>query len=72
MAKVHKVEFYIVDPNDFYDDGYDLIHSIDVRLYEGFMLNPEWKTSEEFEWDDNIDLNDYDCSKENCEKYFTT
>ena len=35
------------------------------------MLHPEWKTSEEFEWDDDIDLNYLDCSKEDCEKYFT-
>lgn len=68
MAKIHKVEFYIVDPNGFYDDGEDLIQ--DVRLYDGFMLHPKWKTSEEFEWDDDIDLNYSDCSKEDCEKYF--
>ena len=72
MAKIHKVEFYIVDPNDFYYDGEDLINEIERKLYEGFILNPEWKTSEEFEWDDDIDLNYSDCSKENCEKYLTT
>ena len=72
MAKVHRVEFYIVDPNGIYVDGENLIHSIKVRLYDGFMLNPEWKTSEEFEWDDDIDLNYSDCSKEDCEKYLTT
>lgn len=71
MAKVHKVEFYILDANDFYDDGEDLIHSINVRLYEGDMLHPKWKTSKEFEWDDDIDLNYSDCSEMDCEKYFT-
>ncbi|MBQ6816875.1 MAG: hypothetical protein IJO27_00415 [Bacilli bacterium] len=71
MSKIHKVEFYIVDPNDVYNDGEDLIDSINERLYDGWMLNPKWKTSKEIDWHDDIDLNFSDCSEADCEKYFT-
>ena len=72
MARVHKLEFYLVDVNDYYKTCEDVINEIERKLYDGFILNPEMKTSKEFKWDDDIDLNYSDCSKEDCEKYFTT
>ena len=70
MARVHKVEFYLVDANDYYIDGYDLITEITNDLEEGFVKCLTWKTSKEFEWDDNIKLNYINCTKEDCEEYF--
>lgn len=71
MAKIHKVEFYIVDANSFYDTEEKLICDIDRGLYEGCIKHFKWKTSKEFEWDDDLDINYKKCSEEDCEKYFT-
>lgn len=72
MARIHKLEFYLVDYNDVYENGDYILAEIENNLYDGFILNPKTKTSKEFEWDDDIDLNYSDCSKEDCERYFTT
>ena len=69
MARIHKVEFYLVDPNDFYESEEDVINHAEVRLYEGWMMHPKCTTSEWFEWHDDIELNFLDCSEESCEKY---
>ena len=69
MAKIHKVEFYFVDYNDFYKTSDDLLYNID-SLCDGLVLHPECKTSKSFEWYDDINLNHYGCSKDDCEKYF--
>ena len=71
MAKIHKMEFYLVDCSDTYKNGESVINEIERSLYDGFIQCPTWKTSVEFEWHDDIDLNSYDCNKEECEKYFS-
>ena len=70
MARVHKVEFYLIDANDMYETGEELMTEIENKLYDGFIQCPTWKTSEEFEWDDGLDINRVKCIKEYCEKYF--
>ena len=71
MAKIHKLEFYVVDPNDFYDTAEDILHSIDIRLYTGFIPHCyKLKSSKEFEWYDEIDLNYISCDEIDCERYF--
>lgn len=72
MAKVHKVEFYLTDVNDMYETGEELMTEIENKLYDGFIGCPTWKTSEEFEWDDELAINKINCTKEDFEKYFTT
>ena len=71
MARIHKIEFYLVDCNDEYENGDDLMTEIEYNLSDGFIQYPTWKTSPEFEWYDDIDLNYSSCSKEDCEKYFS-
>ena len=72
MGRVHKVEFYLVDANDMYETGEYLMTEIENNLYDGFIKCSTWKTSEEFEWDDDLKLNYSNCTKEDCEKYFIT
>lgn len=69
MARIHKVEFYLVDYNDMYETGEDVLNEAENKLY-GLIQCPTWKTSTEFEWHDDINLNYSSCSKEDCEKYF--
>lgn len=68
MARVHKVEMYLVDPNDYYNDAESEIECLIDRseFYSKFL---RIKSSKYFEWDDDIILNKYACTKEDCESF---
>lgn len=62
MAKVYKVEMYIVDANGDYDylDNEDMVeeieHQVDVRM-DVMTRVTSVESSEEFEWDDDLAVN---------------
>lgn len=75
MAKVYKVEMYIVDANGDYDylDNEEMVeeieHQVDVRM--DVMTRVESvKSSEEFEWDDDLAINKEAATAEDHEAYF--
>lgn len=74
MAKLYKVECYLCDVNEYFKDIKDLkdyFHILIDREY--YLFNPvDFKVTEskEIEWYDNIDLNCYGCTEEDCKKYF--
>lgn len=74
MAKLYKVELYLCDINDEFEDTNDVLEYLNSLLeMDGYLTNmgtTNAKESGKFEWYDNIDLNNVDCSKEECEKYF--
>lgn len=69
MARIHKVEMYLVDANDYYDDVELAIENM-VERSEFYSLHVKAQSSKEIEWDDDIDFNHTDCTKESCEAYF--
>lgn len=69
MARVYKIETYIVDTCNDYKNAKSFMNRMMDRT-DCFMVNPHYQTSKEFEWDDDIDLNYNDCTEEQCEKYF--
>ena len=73
MAKLYKVELYLCDVNDEFYDKDDVLEYLNSLLeMDDYFLTRiiNAKESKEFTWYDDIDLNDIDCPKEECEKYF--
>lgn len=74
MAKVYKLTFYAVDPNDYYDNAFHLFSQMTGRENRSGVFfraeESELITSEEFRWKDSCPLNYSDASKEDFEHYF--
>lgn len=74
MARVYKLTFYAVDPNEYYDNALHLYNQLTIResRYGLFFRadKDELLTSKDFDWSDNHPLNQADSSKEDFEKYF--
>ena len=68
MAKLYKVEMYILDVNEDYSNLEDAVS--DMGLTSDLNLNCFNVKEVDIEWHDNIDLNFYNCSVENFRKYF--
>lgn len=74
MAKVYKVEMYIVDANGEYDFVNDedmkeeIEHQVDVRM-DVMSLVTSVKSSDEFGWDDDLDINKEGATAEQHEAY---
>ena len=49
-GKVHKLELYVFDPNNTYDDAMSIFNEIYNKLYDGVPTT-------EVYWYDNIDIN---------------
>ncbi|WPF70279.1 hypothetical protein BCVP_CDS0251 [Bacillus phage BC-VP] len=72
MAKVYKVEMYIVDANGDYDylDNEDMVeeieHQVDVRM-DVMSRVVSVESSAEFEWDDDLAVNKTNATTEDYE-----
>ena len=67
MARILKIEGYIVDPdNSIYDND------IETILRNNDMITKHFKISEQNigEWNDNLIINRIDCPKVELERYF--
>jgi len=70
MAKVFKAELYVVDINGDYESFDEIQYDLERLLSDdSIVFTFGVKESEEFEWDDDIDLNYNNCSQENCDRY---
>ena len=69
MARIHKVEMYLLDVNDTYGKyiGSEIERLFDRSDSSAMFITS--KPSEVFEWDDDIILNKYECTREDCEKF---
>lgn len=68
MAKLYKVEMYLLDINDNYDSLEDIVETIKNTT----ELMPDYFRSDKviFYWDDNLPINFDDCTKEDYESIF--
>ena len=69
MAKLHKIELYIVNPNASYQSAMDIFNEIDNKLYDGVPISFKTDTVE-IDWDDNIDINKTNATSSVFERYF--
>ncbi|CEQ01663.1 Uncharacterised protein [[Clostridium] sordellii] len=68
MEKLHKIELYIVDYNNQFETVDSFINYLADRtdcIYH--VGNSE---TVEFEWDDDLDINNIDATTKDYEKYF--
>lgn len=73
MAKVTKLEVYIVDSDDDYQDAEHFIGELKELIRNQMWVQVdvgEVKESEEFEWDDDLKINRTDSTIEDLEAYF--
>ena len=74
MARVYKLTFYAVDPNEYYDNALHLYNHLSIRESKSGLFfragRDELLTSKEFDWSPSLPLNKICASKEDFEKYF--
>lgn len=73
MAKLYKATVYICDNIDGIENEEDCANYVNILLEQGELflpINPIVEASDAFEWNDDIDLNQEDCSIVECENYF--
>lgn len=70
MAKLYKVELYVVDIDERYGDVNDIIEHVNDRL-ELVELKPFNIQEKEVDWSDEIDLNFENQPVEVYRKYFS-
>jgi len=68
MAKLHKVELYIIDVNDNYSNLNEIMH--DIGNTTDYSLIPFNSQEVEIDWHDEIDINLSNCPVENFREYF--
>lgn len=68
MAKIFKINFYLVDPNGdcTTEDIQALLDNADLA----FSKHIEIDERDIGEWDDSLPINRVDCPESECEKYF--
>lgn len=69
MAKVHKVELYLIDANSMYGNTEQLLDYLLDRTDINYRVKSQ-QESEEFEWEDDIAINYGDATIDDYEEYF--
>lgn len=69
MAKIHKVELYLLDVNEDFDNVNDAIEYMANMKYSPSIRVVSSK-SKEFEWDDDVIINRCSCSTEQYNNFF--
>ncbi|MBR5604240.1 MAG: hypothetical protein IKW51_08525 [Bacteroidales bacterium] len=69
MAKIHKVELYLLDVNEDFDSVYDIMVYMTNMKYAPYIYVVS-SESKEFEWNDDVVINRYDCSTEQYNSFF--
>lgn len=69
MAKIYKIEAYIVDANEKFTDGEDLLDTMIERTDCYYPISAKYEEAE-FEWDDDLAINSCNCTEADCEAYF--
>ena len=69
MAKLHKIEIYLIDHNDKYSSLDNIV--VDIENATDLGVNCFNAKEVEIEWDDELDINfSSKCTVENFRKYF--
>ena len=69
MAKIHKVELYLLDINEDFDDVDDIMVYM-TYAKSAPSIHVVRSESKEFEWDDDVVINKWRCSTEQYNKFF--
>ena len=69
MAKIHKVELYLLDVNEDFDTVDDVIEYMTNIKYAP-NIRVISSESKEFEWDDDVVINKRNCSTEQYNNFF--
>lgn len=72
MAKVYKMEIYVVDYNDEFDNAEQLTDDMEELLQNELWVQADLtnvKESDEFEWHDDLQINKTDSTIEDLEVY---
>lgn len=69
MAKIHKVELFLVDVNDDFSSVEEIIDYWQNRKYSP-MIHKLKGQSKEFEWSDDVPINSINCDTEGYNKFF--
>lgn len=72
MAKIHKITMYVVDVVDDRVNNRvtDLIGEM-AYTNDIFIAAPPETETREFEWDDDVVVNNRDCTREQCEEFYS-
>lgn len=71
MARIHKIVGYMIDANNDFDSFEELLdYTINNCKYGGTFIDAGSDTSLEFDWDDELVINQCDCTLDELEKYF--
>jgi len=70
MAKLHKLELYVLDVNDDFNNSQDVLNYIEHQTSRYLNFKSSSQKSVDIKWEDDIDLNFSDCSIESYEAYF--
>ena len=70
MEKLHKIQFYLVDPNNDFNTSEDLESYLEYKIRYGFIKHMQITSVDVGEWADEHPLNQADCPESECEKYF--
>lgn len=68
MSKIYKVQMYLLDVNEVYDNIDEALSDCENRSEMKFA--PFDIECKKVEWDDDIDINALDATKEMWDKYF--
>ena len=69
MAKIHKVELYLLDVNEDFNSVDDIIAYMANMKYAP-SIRVVSSESKEFEWDDDVIINRCNCSTEQYNSFF--
>lgn len=71
MAKIHKISFYMSDPNERYETGNDFLEDIESSGFEVHPIQDTIKSeTKTFDWDDDVVINYVDCSEADAKCFF--
>ena len=68
MAKLHKIEMYVLDVNDEYEELDDIINALEYKIDVNFI--PFNSKTVKIDFHDDIDINHIDATIDNYENYF--
>ena len=69
MAKIYKVSAYLVDANDNHESVDELMAYLENQKYSPTIMLTD-SAVKEFEWDDDVPVNQFDCTQEQADEFF--
>ena len=69
MATLHKLELYVIDFDDNWDNMQSLLENTADRIDLSYKVASH-EQSKEFEWEDDLKINKCGCTIEDYEEYF--